>query len=79
MEKELSFKQTELKDVSVKHQKELENIELEKKELKEESERQKVAMEEKFNEKKSYLLKQIILIKKKSGDNINLSTGPSVL
>ena len=79
MEKELSFKQTELKDAFVKHQKELEKIEMEKKDLKEESERQKVAMEEKFNEKKAYLLKQINLIKKKSGDKINLSSGPIVL
>merc|ERR1712179_215392 len=79
LEKELSLKQSELKDVTEKHQKDVEKIELEKKEILEESEKQKAAMEERIKTTKSHLLKQINLIKKKSGDKIVLTTDTIVL
>ena len=79
LEKELSLKQSELKEVTEKHQKDVEKIELEKKEILEETEKQKLAMEEKIKTTKSHLLKQINLIKKKSGDKIVLSTDTIVL
>ena len=79
LEKDLSLKQTEIKNLNDTHLGELQKLELEKKNLVEESEKEKAAMDEKLKKTKTFLLEQINLIKKKSGDKINLSTDTIVI